>query len=542
MTTPEQSKTSLQHPRVLLIFGNTRGGLAITRSLAKIGCEVHHVRIDHFKGAIDYSNTIKTSFFLGNVFSEFYDVLCQLNEIVNDFDVVVPVNDAAYELCFRLRKIVKGSQFESLPEESSYRLVSDKFLIHRVFADLFKTSDLRLNNMFLNENSRFQSKFNFPLYSKPRFSTAIIGRCLRSFGVKRIENESALSRHVRDSWPIQCIHEHVIKGESIGINVVAYKGQLLGIGCTRRLHQPRDGGGSSYRISDEVSDRYISIASEIVARVQWTGYMMIECIRNGEDIFLIEINPRPWGSLPLTIFSGVDMPKILFNSLSGTNSLVVSSPGYRARNFLKDLKWLMWNPSRFLSWLFSFNYILRGKERLDVERLDDFMPTIAQLAAPFNNIYERLINKYLFAKPDNGYDPSRPVIFVCKGNINRSAVSEILAKERWDVSANSYGFICKPGRKISENAESFLKKKLLDGSQHLSKFIDHDLTDSKQIVVFERSHIRRVRKVFPGRKVFLLSKIAKQKTFDIKDPEFMHSQDAEKIFEEIDDCLRCIYG
>ena len=108
--------------------------------------------------------------------------------------------------------------------------------------------------------------------------------------------------------------------------------------------------------------------------------------------------------------------------------------------------------------------------------------------------------------------------------------------------SNSYGFICKPGRKISENAESFLKKKLLDGSRHQSRFIGHDLTDSSQIVVFERSHIRRVRKTFPGRKVFLLSKIAKQETFDINDPEFMHSRDAEKVFEEIDDCLRCIYG
>ena len=42
--------------------------------------------------------------------------------------------------------------------------------------------------------------------------------------------------------------------------MVALNGKILGIACTRRLHQPKDGGGSSYRISEKVSDKYNNIA------------------------------------------------------------------------------------------------------------------------------------------------------------------------------------------------------------------------------------------------------------------------------------------
>lgn len=536
------NESSLNMKRVLLIFGNSRAGLAIARSIAEMGGIVHHVRSTKNRTEIDHSNSITKSVYLGNVFADFNGVFCSLLEILEDFDIVVPVNDAAYELSFRLKQFAQRHQFSELPEEKSYRLVSDKFLIHTVFSDLFAASEVRLNNLYLKNDTKSWLDSDFPVYSKPRVSTSIIGRCVRSFGVKRIKNKIELARHVRDSWPIQCLYEPVINGQSIGINVVALNGKILGIACTKRLHQPKNGGGSSYRISEKVSDRYSNIASEIIKRVRWTGYMMIECIVTDNDIFLIEINPRPWGSLPLTIFSGVDMPKIFYGNVSSTTAISVAMPDYRARNFVKDLKWLKDNPLSVFSWLYSLNYIFRGKERFDVERLNDIVPTFAQLQRPFDNLGNRLKNKFLYSASDDNFDPSKPVIFVCKGNINRSIVSEMLVVNKWNLPGDSCGFICKPGRKMSQNAEHFLATYGVDGSSHQSKFIGDDLIDSRQVVVFERAHIRSVKNSLPNKKVFLLSRIAKNQTFDIRDPEFMSSIDSISIFEEINDCLRAIYG
>ena len=292
----DYKKLSLNSKRVLLIFGNSRAGLSIARSISEIGAEVHNVRSTKNKTEIDYSNSISKSIYLGDIFSDFNGVFSGLSEILDNFDIVIPVNDAAYELSFKLKHLATKSQFKHLPEEKNYRLVSDKFLIHKEFYDLFALSKISLNDLYIKNDKKIWTDSDFPIYSKPRVSTSVIGRCVRSFGVKRIKNNVDLIRHVRDSWPVQCLYQPVIKnGQSVGINVVALNGKILGIACTRRLHQPKDGGGSSYRISEKVSDKYNNIALEIVNRVQWIGFMIIECIVKDNDLFLIEVDRGRYG-------------------------------------------------------------------------------------------------------------------------------------------------------------------------------------------------------------------------------------------------------
>ena len=88
------------------------------------------------KTEIDYSNSISKSIYLGDIFSDFNGVFSGLSEILDNFDIVIPINDAAYELSFKLKHLATKSQFKHLPEEKNYRLVSDKFLIHKEFYDL----------------------------------------------------------------------------------------------------------------------------------------------------------------------------------------------------------------------------------------------------------------------------------------------------------------------------------------------------------------------------------------------------------------------
>ena len=99
----DYKKLSLNSKRVLLIFGNSRAGLSIARSISEIGAEVHNVRSTKNKTEIDYSNSISKSIYLGDIFSDFNGVFSGLSEILDNFDIVIPVNDAAYELSFKLK-------------------------------------------------------------------------------------------------------------------------------------------------------------------------------------------------------------------------------------------------------------------------------------------------------------------------------------------------------------------------------------------------------------------------------------------------------
>jgi len=88
-----------------------------------------------------------------------------------------------------------------------------------------------------------------------------------------------------------------------------------------RLHSfPNSGGPSTDRISIEMPE-LVDMSERLLKFLKWQGVAMVEWkIDPDTNIpYLLEINPRFWGSLELAIRSGVDFPRILAD-------LIVSNP------------------------------------------------------------------------------------------------------------------------------------------------------------------------------------------------------------------------
>ena len=69
------------------------------------------------------------------------------------------------------------------------------------------------------------------------------------------------------------------------------------------------------------------------------------------EFYLLEVNGRYWGSLALTINSGVDIPWYHYQQLTGTTPNVDPNLGYRTdvkqrKLFYQDILWLKENLSR----------------------------------------------------------------------------------------------------------------------------------------------------------------------------------------------------
>ncbi|MHA1617037.1 MAG: carboxylate--amine ligase [Candidatus Njordarchaeales archaeon] len=139
-----------------------------------------------------------------------------------------------------------------------------------------------------------------------------------------------------------------VSGIGVGFEALISRGKnLLAFFMHRRIHEyPVTGGASTLRISI-YDEKLFSHGSKILRRIGWDGVAMVEFKLSNDKLYLMEINGRFWGSLPLAISSGVDFPYLYTMYLLG-----------RLRSIPKCFRYKMgvlqkWSiPGEFL-WLFG---------------------------------------------------------------------------------------------------------------------------------------------------------------------------------------------
>jgi hypothetical protein len=115
----------------------------------------------------------------------------------------------------------------------------------------------------------------------------------------------------------------------------------------------------------------------------------------------MEINGRFWGSLPLTVASGLDYPWWLYlRHVLPDTALPFPEPvvGLRQRYLKQDVAWAArslfrsGNPMTLIEWLLDF----RHGGGWDVERWDDPLPAVLDWLDPFRSGFARIARKIGF--------------------------------------------------------------------------------------------------------------------------------------------------
>ncbi len=111
--------------------------------------------------------------------------------------------------------------------------------------------------------------------------------------------------------------------------------------CHRRLREyPPTGGPSTYCESTHHAEAR-EYGRRLLDALHWTGLAMVEFKLDGEGKpFLMEINPRPWGSMELAIRSGVEFPWLAFRVARGEAFTPVThyQDGIRLRFLMNDVQ------------------------------------------------------------------------------------------------------------------------------------------------------------------------------------------------------------
>jgi predicted ATP-grasp superfamily ATP-dependent carboligase len=168
----------------------------------------------------------------------------------------------------------------------------------------------------------------FPAVVKPVRTKTFTDQGFRHGRVRRVDDAAALVRAVEalpgDRWLVQPF----LRGKLASVSGIAWEGRVL---CA--VHQvalriaPAHCGGSSYAMTVARDGDLEAAVERLLAAIGWSGLFQVQFIRtdSGKD-YLIDFNPRVYGSLALAVAAGANLPAIWVDLVLGRDPHL---PDYR---------------------------------------------------------------------------------------------------------------------------------------------------------------------------------------------------------------------
>lgn len=115
------------------------------------------------------------------------------------------------------------------------------------------------------------------------------------------------------------IAQEYITGYGCGFYGVYREGRLMDFYLHQRLREFPTTGGSSAMARSYRSERLFELGKRMGDALNWNGPIMVEFKRDRRtgDYKLMEVNPKLWGSLDLTLAAGIDIPHLIFSLADG---------------------------------------------------------------------------------------------------------------------------------------------------------------------------------------------------------------------------------
>jgi predicted ATP-grasp superfamily ATP-dependent carboligase len=182
----------------------------------------------------------------------------------------------------------------------------------------------------------------FPVVLKPRRSKMLSQGRWHAPQVEVLRDAAAFRSSIARWLPEHgdTLLQDFVPGHGEGLFALCHRGKIVARFAHQRLREkPPLGGVSVLRESIDVSQDVGRASQLLLADLGFSGIAMVEFRRAPDGrLMLMEINPRPWGSMQLAIDSGIDFPRLMVETRRGIPS---DSPavrtGTRTRWLLGDV-------------------------------------------------------------------------------------------------------------------------------------------------------------------------------------------------------------
>jgi protein-tyrosine-phosphatase/predicted ATP-grasp superfamily ATP-dependent carboligase len=369
----------------------------------------------------------------------------------------------------------------------------------------------------------------FPVVLKPTHSKVMLAGELRTLAVAIVKNEAERQENLRRWLPVTAVQQQqYVSGRGVGVEFLFDHGKKIWHFAHERVHEyPLSGGASSYRRSIVPPANMLLDAERVLSALKWHGVAMVEFKMDAKGKYwLMEINPRLWGSLALSIDSGVDFPKGLLQVACGQP--LAAQPQYKINYYTRDLctdvDWLKSNlradPQDPLlhtkSRSFAFLELLRpftGRESWDHFDWRDLGITrraVARLLVdqlrPVHRKFQswraqrrQLQHHRALLQRLTAYGGPYKIVFLCYGNICRSPLAAALARQRLrSMDIESAGFHQQEGRSCPEKIQRIGNSFGVDLSANRSRRVTPEmLANANLVIAMDKENLNGLRREFP---------------------------------------------
>jgi protein-tyrosine-phosphatase/predicted ATP-grasp superfamily ATP-dependent carboligase len=514
--------------RVLVLDADQGSALAVVQSLGRRGLRVDVA--SHGPGAIAARSryTAQALQYPDPLLHEqgFVDWLAaQMQQVA--YAVVIPVTERSLVPLSRLYHAADRDRIAMAPAAALQQVLDkDQTMALAVRLGIPVPSSIEVAS--LDEARQAAGGLGWPVVVKPARSVGVAGGKRVQLSVAYAFDATGLDAAVRHALRFgSVLLQEYFRGSGVGVELIANQGTIRHAFQHRRLHEvPLTGGGSSLRISEPVHPALLSASRQLMQALGW----------HGGDFRLIEINGRFWGSLPLALAAGADFPAWLYELM--TTGQVGDHPpprsGVVCRHLARDVDWLEHVLRRAappaLVTLPTGRQVLKDalmvfspRHHFDIQSLRDPWPGLVDLwrllshqARRASSLWQRrrfLAAQWRAAQPGGQgvrqLQGARRVLFLCHGNINRSAVAQVYAQARHGgrFSYVSAGFHDAAGRPADPAMVAQAARVGLDLAGWQSQTVEPAmLAEADLVYVMEQAHFDRVLALQPqlSGRVFLL--------------------------------------
>jgi len=336
--------------RVLLTNGQLRKTLAAARSLGEKGIEVLVADETRFTPAAFSKYCSKSLVYPSPAKSpeRFYQWL--INTVKeHNCDVVFPMDDDIIEIVMEHREELESLCRLPLASSEGYRIASDKGeAVKFAMKRNVKCPETFFPSSF-EELTDTSAEMKYPVLLKPRKSSG-------ARGIRIINDRHSLLseyKEIHKKYPYPFIQEYMEPGPLFDVLLLYNsKSQLRGSFIQKIIRKyPIEVGPSTMQESVKYP-QLLDMAVELMDKLEWQGLADLEFMIDKRDgrLKFIEINPRFWNSLYISILAGVDFPWLTYKMLmdGDVEGVFDYKTGIKCRNMLPgELLHFLANKSRF---------------------------------------------------------------------------------------------------------------------------------------------------------------------------------------------------
>ncbi len=375
--------------KALVMGDDTRSFLAIVRSLGRRGIDVHVAPSDFTSPALTSRYISRVHYLPPWPVSEagWNDALETLLR-TEHFDLVIPSSDLTLLPLQKQRERFGALAKLAIPDDRSIAALFDKQATRELAQSVGAPVAAGGPALSTDDAGEVFARLGSPVVLKPRRSYAVENLEVRG-QVRICESPAALQALLPRIREGEYFYEAFFPGRGAGVSVLASRGRILQAFEHHRVRE--DQSGSYYRVSVAPTPALHACCAAMVAALDYTGIAMFE-FRLGpvaNEWILLEVNARPWGSMPLPVSLGVDFPYRWYQLLvNGTETPPVAyRAGMYGRNLVPDLYSTMadmkarWAAAPVVAArrVGEIGRVLAGRERQDTLVLDDAAPGLREL-------------------------------------------------------------------------------------------------------------------------------------------------------------------